>query len=394
MTILQIEKLRKDTPGCHNVLHFNNAGSSLPPTAVTKAIKDHLDLESSIGGYEAANLAKSKIDNFYKAAATLINCDPKEIAFTENATRAWDMAFYSFTFKPGDKVLTSKAEYASNYLAFLQVQKNTGVSIKVIKNDAFGQLDIKDLQNKIDNNVKLIAITHVPTQGGLVNPAIEVGKIAKSMDIPYILDATQSVGQMPLDVQKIGCDFLCATGRKYLRGPRGTGFLYARKEIISKCNPPVIDLHSAMWVSDQDYLLSPTAERFETWEQNIAAKIGLATAIDYANEIGLPAIWERVQYLATLLRTRLSEISSVELHDLGENKCGIVTFTAKGKSPEEIKNYLAQKKIHVSISLEQYARLDLSERKLPALVRASVHYYNTESEVEVFCEAIKSLDFC
>ena len=391
MTAMQIEKLRKDTPGCQHVLHFNNAGAALSPLPVINAIKEHIDLESMIGGYEAAKIAQIKSEKIYDSAARLINCNREEIAFLDSATRAWDMAFYSFKFNKGDCILTAMSEYASNYLAFLHKAKHTGVTIEVIRNDAYGQLDIEDLQNKINKRVKLIAITHVPTQGGLVNPAEEVGKIAKEMKIPYILDTTQSIGQIPIDVEKIGCDFLCATGRKYLRGPRGTGFLYARKEIIPQCDPPFIDLHSAKWVDDNDYVLNPTAKRFETWEQNIAAKIGLGTAIDYALELSMPVIWERIQYLATRLRDELTNIPSIELRDLGQKKCGIVTFTCKERSVEKIQHYLAEMKMNVSISLQEYARLDMSKRNLPALIRASVHYYNTEKEIENFCLAIKSM---
>ena len=391
MNLLDIEKLRNDTPGCQNVLHFNNAGAALPPLPVTKAVKEHLDLESSIGGYEAAQMALDKSEDMYDLAAQLINCDREEIAFLENATRAWDMAFYSLKFKEGDRILTAVSEYASNYLAFLHMSKRTGVIIDVVKNDASGQLDIEDLHAKINDNVKLIAITHVPTQGGLINPAQEVGEIARENNILYLLDTTQSVGQMPIDVKKIGCDFLCATGRKYLRGPRGTGFLYARKEIIEQCDPPFIDLRSAKWIDDNNYLLSPTAQRFETWEQNIAAKIGLGVAIDYAMNLGLPAIWERIQYIASQLRQQLSAIPSIELHDLGQRQCGIVTFTCQGKSVDAIQQHLSKKKINVSISLQEYARLDMVPRHLPALVRASVHYYNTEEEINIFSEAIKSI---
>lgn len=391
MTTLQINKLRENTPGCKYVLHFNNAGAALPPIQVVNAIKEHLDLESTIGGYEAAKVAFDKSEKIYDVAAQLINCHRNEIAFVENATRAWDMAFYSFKFKPGDRILTAECEYASNYLAFLHMAKHTGVIIDVIRNDSSGQLDIEDLQRKINDRVKLIAITHIPTQGGLVNPAEEVGIIAKKKNIPYLLDTTQSIGQMPIDVKKISCDFLCATGRKYLRGPRGTGFLYARKEIIAQYDPPFIDLHSAQWVADNDYVLKPDARRFETWEQNIATKIGLGVAIEYAVQLGLPAIWERINYLANHLRQQLAKISSIELHDLGAKKCGIVTFSSKTKTVTEIQQYLSRMKINVSISLQEYARLDLAKRNLPALIRASVHYYNTEEEIEIFCKAIKSI---
>ena len=388
MKQLNIDQLRKETPGCQHVLHFNNAGAALSPKQVIDSIKNHLDLESIKGGYEAAQLALNKTEQFYNAAAQLINCEREEIAFFENATRAWDMAFYSFKFNRGDKILTSVSEYASNYLAFLHQAKHTGVIIDVINNDSSGQFDVDDLRNKIDERVKLIAVTHVPTQGGLINPAEEIGKIANKFNIPYLLDTTQSVGQMPIDVKIIGCDFLCATGRKYLRGPRGTGFLYVSKKIIEQCDPPFIDLHAAKWVSDSAYILSPSALRFETWEQNIAAKIGLGVAIQYALDLGMPAIWERIQQLAKRLRQSLLDIQCVQLQDLGNNQCGIITFTSAQKSPEEIQEYFVSKQINVSVSLQEYARLDMAKRNLPALVRASIHYYNTESEIEIFCSEL------
>ena len=391
MAQLHITELRNDTVGCQNVLHFNNAGAALPPSPVVHAIKKHLDLEASIGGYEAAHVASNQTDKFYDVASQLINCDRGEIAFLENATRAWEMAFYSHQFNRNDKILTSACEYASNYLAFLHMAKRTGVIIDVIANDSAGQLDLGDLELRIDERVKLIAITHVPTQGGLINPAEGVGKIANKYNIPYLLDTTQSVGQMPIDVKVIGCDFLCATGRKYLRGPRGTGFLYARKEMIQQCNPPFIDLHAAKWIEDNEYLLQNDAQRFETWEQNIAAKIGFGVAIQYALDLGIDAIWQRIQYLAQKLRHSLLNICGVTLQDLGNHKCGIITFSCKNKSPEEIQRYLASMKINVSISLQEYARLDMVKRNIPALIRASVHYYNTEEEIDVFCTAVKKM---
>lgn len=391
MTLDEIAKLREDTPGCKQVLHFNNAGAALSPQPVISAMQEHLLLESMSGGYEAAQMSLDKSEKIYAKAAQLINCDPEEIAFLENATRAWDMAFYSLKFNKGDRILTAKSEYASNYLAFLHMAKRTGAIIDVVANDSYGQIDTEDLQNKIDGKLKLIAITHVPTQGGLINPAEEVGKIARKNNILYLLDTTQSVGQMPIDVKKIGCDFLCATGRKYLRGPRGTGFLYASKEIIDRCDPPFIDLHSANWIADNEYQLNSTAQRFETWEQNIAAKIGLGIAIEYALNLGMPAIWDRIQYLANYLRDRLSNLPAIELQDLGQKKCGIVTFTCKSTPVAEIQKCLANIKINVSISRQEYARLDLAERHLPELIRASVHYYNTEAEVDIFCRALSKL---
>ncbi len=388
MTTLNINQLRKDTHACEQVLHFNNAGAALMPSHVVQAMKQHLDLEASIGGYEAADKASTLLDDFYDAAALLIQASRDEIAFTENATRAWEMAFYSLPFQSGDRILTSSAEYASNYLAFLQRAKQTGLIIDVVKDDEFGQLDTQDLAQKMNKHVKLIAITHIPTQGGLINPAEKVGEIAKNWRVPYLLDATQSVGQMPVDVNKIGCDFLCATGRKYLRGPRGTGFLYARKACIAQMEPPFIDLHAARWIDDSHYLLRDDALRFETWEQNYAGKLGLRAAIRYALNLDPRVTWKRIQYLAHDLRQQLLQIPGIVIQDQGEHQCGIVTFSSNVKSPEDIQRYLGTQKINVSVSLLEYARLDLAKRNLPSVVRASVHYYNTEAEIELFCDVL------
>lgn len=389
--MIDVHKARQETPGCQHVLHFNNAGAALMPQPVIEAVQAHFQLEVERGGYEAAALAEARIQHFYQAASQLLHCQPSEIAFMENATRAWEMVFYSFDFQPGDKIITAVAEYASNYIAFLQMAKKKGIHIEVIPNDEYGQLSLDTLKKQIDARTKLIAITHVPTQGGLVNPAQAVGQIAREAGIFYLLDATQSVGQMPLNVQEIGCDALCATGRKYLRGPRGTGFLYVSQKQIEKLEPPFLDLHAATWVSQNEYRMHPDAQRFETWEVNYANKMGLGVAIEYALSWGLDNIWQRVSALAQRLRSELAELPEVTVQDLGEKKCGIVTFTAKGLTAEDICLKLRAQNIHVSVSLAEYARPDMEARGLSSLVRASIHYFNTEEEIELFCDALKQL---
>jgi cysteine desulfurase/selenocysteine lyase len=388
---IDVVRARQDTPGCEQVLHFNNAGAALMPKQVLDAVTGHLQLEAGIGGYEAAESAHDAVEHVYDAASRLIGCRRDEIAIIENATRAWDMAFYSLPFEPSDRILTSVSEYASNYIAFLQTARRTGAVVDVIPNDEYGQVSVKALQGLIDERVKLIAITHVPTNSGLVNPAIEIGRIARRAKILFLLDACQSVGQMPIDVQEIGCDMLSATGRKYLRGPRGTGFLYVRRGILEQLEPPFLDLHAARWVTKDSYEIRADARRFENWETNYAGKIGLGVAIDYALAWGLQSIWARVSYLARRLRTRLSHVPRVQLRDLGVEKCGIVTFTMDERDPQEIRRRLAEQNMNVSVSVAEYSRLDMDDRGLASVVRVSVHYYNDEEEIEQFCDALRSL---
>lgn len=388
---MDIANVRRETPAVKDILHFNNAGSSLPPQRVLQSVIDHLTLEAQIGGYEAASVKEKEIDRFYGAAAELINASVDEVAYAENATRAWDMAFYAIPFKKGDRLLTCVSEYASNYIAYLQVAEQKGVKIEVIPNDSFGQIDVGALEHMIDERVRLISITHVPTNGGLINPAGEVGKVAKKANILYLLDACQSVGQMPIDVQAIGCDILAVTGRKFLRGPRGTGLLYVNKKVLESLVPPFLDLYAAEWITKDRFSIRKDAKRFENWERYVAGQIGLATAMDYLLELGIETIWRRIQSLATLLRLELKQLGGVCLHDLGQHQCGIVSFSIEGKDPMDIKKQLSEKKINISVSSKAYTLLDMESRHLDYILRASVHYYNTEEEVGRFIQALKDL---
>jgi len=388
---IDVQHARQETPSCTNVIHFNNAGSSLMPQPVLDATIGHLQLEAQIGGYEAVERQLNTIEHAYDAAAALINCSRDEIAFVENATRGWDMAFYSIPFRSGDRILTAMSEYASNYIAYLQVAKKTGAIVEPIPDDAYGQLSTEALVNAIDDRVKLISVTHVPTSGGLVNPVVAVGKIAHAAGILYLVDACQYTGQMPIDVEEIGCDMLSATGRKYLRGPRGTGFLYVRREVLQRLEPPFLDLHAATWVARDRYKIRPDARRFENWETNYAGKIGLATAIDYAMQWGMDNIWHRIKTLAYQLRTQLKALPGVTIQDQGITQCGIVTFTIKGLDPQEIKKQLAAHHTNVSVPICAWSYLDMEARGLASVVRASVHYYNTEEEIAQFCGYIEKV---
>ena len=387
--MIDLERVRADTPGVEHVAHFNNAGSALPPRQVVDAVVEHLQREAEIGGYEAAAERKDRWEHTYDALARLIGAHRDEIAVVENATRAWDMAFYAFPFRPGDRILTGRAEYASNWIAIKQVADRTGASIEVVPDDESGQIDVGALERLIDEHVKLVSLVHVPTQSGLVNPAAEVGRVTRAAGVPLLLDACQSAGQLPLDVDAIGCDILSGTGRKFLRGPRGTGFLYVRRDLIDRLEPPFLDMHAADWQPDGSYRIRDDARRFENWETYYAGKVGLGVAVDYALAIGIEDSWERIQFLASRLRAKLDEIPEVTLLDRGSVLGATVTFTVADVSSVDVQRQLATESINVSVMEASSAQLDFGARGLDQVVRSSVHYYNSDEEIDVLVDAVR-----
>jgi selenocysteine lyase/cysteine desulfurase len=385
---IDLARVRADTPGCSQVIHLNNAGSSLPPAIVVDTVVQYLEEEARLGGYELAERRQDEIGGVYRSVAGVIGAHEDEIALVDNATRAWDMAFYSLAFQPGDRILTTSTEYAANFIAYLQVAARTGAVIEVVEDSPTGEIDVDALERMIDDRVKLISMNHVPTNTGLVNPAAAVGRIARDAGITYLLDACQSVGQMPIDVDDIGCDLLSATSRKFLRGPRGVGFLYVRDTLIEDLDPVSLDLHSAAWVASDRYEVRRDAKRFETWESSPALRLGLGAACDYALDVGLGPIWRRLASLAGILRASLAAIPGVTVHDKGAVKGGIVTFGVAGRDARAVKERLAGHGINVSTTTVKSARIDMEERGLDEIVRASVHYFNTEDEIDAAVDVV------
>jgi selenocysteine lyase/cysteine desulfurase len=389
--MIDVDAVRADTPACAELIHFNNAGASLMPDPVYSTLLEHLGLERRIGGYEAASRAAAALAGFYDEFAQLLNVGASEIAYVENATRAWDMAFYALRLGRGDRVLAHESEYVSNYLAILQQAQRRGFEVDLVPSDATGQIDVEALDGMITPATRLVALTHVPTQGGLINPAAAVGKIARRNGLVYLLDACQSVGQIDLDVSKIGCHILSGTGRKFLRGPRGTGFLYVSNDLVGTLDPPFVDLHSASWNRPDGFEFVGGARRFENWESFVAGRIALARAVRYARDLGIAAIERRVTTLAARLRSEVSAIPGCEVRDLGAAKCGIVTFTLTGVPPSVVQTELRRRNINVSTTSMESARMDFERRGIDGLVRASVHYFNTEEEIADFVAALGQL---
>ena len=384
----EVDEIRSSIPfDRDNLIHLNHAGDSPSSNGVVETQVEHLRLESQIGGYEAANRHADADAATYASIARMLNCAPEEIARHEHATAAWNSGFWSIPMEAGQRIVTSESAYGANAVAYLHAERQRDVRVDVVGCDEHGQVDVDALRDCIDDDVALVAITHVPTNGGLVNPAAAIGEVTRAAGVPYLLDACQSVGQLAVDIEAIGCDLLSATGRKYLRGPRGTGFLYASNDIVDRLVPASPDHHGALWTGTRSYELAPKAQRFEHWEYSHASWLGLGTAVDEALAIGIDRIEATVRRQATLLRERLTGLG-LEVFDLGVDPCGIVTTAVPGVEATTARDKLASDGINVSVTTRTSTRWDFERRSIDELMRVSVHADTTDDEIE---RAVESL---
>ncbi|WP_280434830.1 aminotransferase class V-fold PLP-dependent enzyme [Nocardia carnea] len=386
------QRVRADTPGIGTgAVFLDSAGSSLPPRVVTDTVIGHLRREAEIGGYRAANERLDDLAGVKTAIAELINSTPETIALSDSATRSWSDFFYAVPLRPGDRILISGADYASNAIAALQRARTTGALVEQIPNDSLGRIDIEALDAMMDERVRLVSLLHVPTNGGLVNPVAAAARIARAGGALVVLDACQSAGQLPLDVAELGVDALSATGRKWLRGPRGTGFLYLRPELAASLEPGRLDLHSATWTGPDEYRMAPDASRFEFWEHDVAARLGLGAAVRYLLDLGPDQVYAAIAERADYLRGALGELPEVTVRDLGVDHSGIVSFTVAGVEPVKVRDRLLDSDITVTVSHASSTLLDMSARGLDSVVRASPHCFVSREELDRFIAAVAAL---
>jgi selenocysteine lyase/cysteine desulfurase len=388
---MDISALRAQTPGCAGRIHLNNAGAALMSQPTLDVMTAYLRREAEFGGYEAAAEARPAIGATYEAIAELVGGRSQDIALFDNATHAWNAAFYSVPLRPGDQILTGRAEYGSNVLAYWQAARRTGADVVVVPNDEYGQLDVAALERLAGERTRLIGVSHVPTSGGLVQPAAAIGRIARGCGALYLLDATQSAGQFPVDVDAIGCDMLTGTGRKFLRAPRGTGFLWVRPAALDRLDPFVTEIGSATWDGRHGFTWAAGARRFAAWEHSYVNVLGLGAAVRQALDLGLEPIGQRAAALGARLRGQLAGLPGVTVHDLGQTRCAIITAKIDQLAAPQAAQALARAGVNVSTTVPEHNPLDTQDRGVHPLIRFSPHYYNTDEEIDRTTELVAGL---
>jgi len=390
---MDVKTLRADTPGVAHRVHLNNAGASLMPTPVLDAIRGHLELEATMGGYEAEAETAPLRARAYESLATLLGTTPDRVAMTEHATASFVAALSSIPFVRGDVILTTRHDYVSNQIQYLSLAHRFGVEIVRAPDAPEGGVDLQAMEEAIHRRrPKLVAVTQIPTNSGLVQDVASIGTMCRARDVLYLVDGCQSVGQMPIDVEAMGCDFLSATSRKFLRGPRGSGFLYVSDRVLDAGLEPLFpDMRGADWIDDDLYQPAPDARRFETWEFAWALVLGTAAAARYADALGIEAIRDRVRGLASELRERLSALPGCRVLDRGPELSAIVTASFEGHVPADLVAALRQRGINTSAQTRVDAVLDYDEKGVDGALRMSPHCFNDDSDLDALVGALEEI---
>lgn len=389
-----VTRLRAETPGCQSVIHFGNAGCSLHPQPVLDAVTRYIQEEAIYGGYEYAAMRAADIADFYAAGAVMLNCHERNIAFVNSSTDGFARALSAIPFAAGDVILTTLTDYISSQIHFLSLEKRYGVKIVHAKNADTGETDLDDLEACIKKyNPVLVSVTHVPNNSGMIQPVEAIGALCKQYDIWYFVDACQSAGQLPLDTQKIACDFLSFATRKFMRGPRGGGLLYVSDAALDAgLEPLYIDMRGAEWTSPNAYTPVADAKRFEYTEQSYAILIGSAVAMRYYVATGPENIAARNKYLSDYLCKHLQEFSHIHLLDRGKNKSAIHSLISDRTPPQEFRDILFTHKIQVNAAPRKFALIDFIDKKVDGAVRIAPHYYNTTQEIDAMIEVMRKYD--
>ena len=368
-------------------INLNNAGCSKPYPLVNDEVNNFLEKENKYGGYFAAEKFKKKIDSFYLNLSRLINCESSEISFLTSTTLAWNLFFNSINILKNENIIILDNEYGSNLIFF----RNNNLNIKVVKTSKDGQVCFKDLKKKINGKTKFVCVCHIASQCGDIINIEKIGSFIKKInsEILFIVDACQSIGHININVKKINCDVLVGSGRKYLRGPRGTGFIYIKKKLQSKLKPLILDLKNS--IVNKNKVKIKEERIFENFEYSPALKLGLNKAVEKINLIEMNKIELNIKRKSLYFRKKLNQFNEIYFFENEKTISGINTLKIKGLSSLKIYKYLLIKKILTSVCNKIVSDIYFKKHNIEDVLRISIHDYNKKIEIDYLIKCLIDL---
>ncbi|MDR2623575.1 MAG: cysteine desulfurase [Methanobrevibacter sp.] len=382
--------IREDFPILKKFTYLDSASTSLTPIPVIEAMNDYYynyNSNTGRGNYKIAIKSSNKVEDARGKIAKFINGDHDEIIFTKNTTEAINIVVNGLNFEKGENIIVSNVEHHSNLIPWLNLKN---LEVKTAEIDDGYTINTEDVLNLIDENTKLIAITHISNVFGSVQDVEEIGKIARENNLLFLVDAAQSAGYTPIDVGKINLDFMAFPGHKGLLGPVGTGFLYLKKEIAEDLMIKNLGGGTVTGVKGDEFTLDDVPYRFEGGTHNISGIVGLSKAIDYINNMKVENIEKYCDKLTKELYERIHSIENVEVYGNPNNIHHTVSFNVNGLNPydvskilDETSNICLRSGFHCSIpSVESVGTEN-------GTVRASIHCYNNFKDIEKLYDGLK-----
>jgi len=394
---INVSKARDDTPTFANgIIYLDHAAGSVPPVQVLDATRHYLDELGKLGPVNPAfyDKASETTQETKKKLARFINADHMdEIGLTKSGSEAIGQVISGLKWKKSDEVVTSVLEIHAGYLPLVRLERQYGVKLRVIGISGRGLLKLEALRRAINKRTRLVILMHISNSLGTLQPLEEAKKLIKESNALYLVNASQSIGQMRVDVKELDCDFLVAPCRKWLRGPQGMGFLYCRKELIDDMEPSHISWTTTKWISAGRYQHVGTAERFEAGELNFGAVRALNRAIDYVDEIGgIDSIRNRIWELTSYLLNKLRKSKDLEVYGEAEAgiRGGIVAFNKSNISPDNVSKEMARQRLIIEAGTFA-TPLVLKTFHKDKWARVCVHYFNNTEDIDRFIAALEGL---
>lgn len=378
-----------------NYVYVNSAAASPPPRQVVDTSIDYLQKTASLGPYLPSFREEvyQKIEETREKAAKFIGAKTSEMAFVKNGTEGINFIANGLTWNKGDEIILADIEFHSNYTPWLKLRDKKKVHLKIIKTDFSGVIDVNLIEQEISNRTKLITVSHLSNASGALQHIEKICEIAKKRDVLTLINASQTLGLIPINVQELDCDFLTGCGRKWLRGPEGSGILYIRESLVESIEPTIIGWGGTTWdFETNEYYYLSTARRVEAGCPIVPSILGLGAAIDYAQNIGIEEIVTKVEALTRYSFQQLSVIEGIAIYGPKniENRLAIIPFNVEGLHPDEITNYLEKNNIIIE-SGTFMANMLLQHYGINKMVRISPHYFNTKVEIDFIVTLIKFL---